>query len=338
MEIKNLNQGLKFHILKSYIEGVYADTPQNKKLGRVGMSYSSNGSNIDLNKENNKNIVITTPDIILEEAKNFLSNNSFNFLKNLLESKDFQEGDISLYNNKICFWSNIEINPEKNKDIINLGIDKESFPKEENAYYKFIRDTWSPKELEKKWLNTYEKEENWGIAKHYSKLSQLKIYYDIKKSIINGAKVDLWYEKLKKDILPPHSSYSNIDNDISDDEAERYVKIHGRKITKDQLADASKFDSLIKVLESNGIDFEDSSLEEMDKFKENFRNYILNSPRNEFYQVVKNIKSFSSIEDMIKLRFAFKYNKMLAGNGWSNILDKKGKIDVNKREDRKSVV
>ena len=30
-----------FEIQKAYTEGVYADTPANRKLGRVGMKYSS---------------------------------------------------------------------------------------------------------------------------------------------------------------------------------------------------------------------------------------------------------------------------------------------------------
>ena len=35
----SLRQGLGLHIQKSYVEGVYSDNSQNKKLGRVGMSY-----------------------------------------------------------------------------------------------------------------------------------------------------------------------------------------------------------------------------------------------------------------------------------------------------------
>lgn len=40
MKIKNLQQ-LAFlqNLTKAYTEGVYSDTPANRKLGRVGMSY-----------------------------------------------------------------------------------------------------------------------------------------------------------------------------------------------------------------------------------------------------------------------------------------------------------
>ena len=35
----SLRQGLGLHIQKSYVEGIYSDNSQNRKLGRVGMSY-----------------------------------------------------------------------------------------------------------------------------------------------------------------------------------------------------------------------------------------------------------------------------------------------------------
>lgn len=43
MEIKNIKNNQKEifikNLEKSFTEGIYADTPQNRKLGRVGMTY-----------------------------------------------------------------------------------------------------------------------------------------------------------------------------------------------------------------------------------------------------------------------------------------------------------
>lgn len=53
--MKILNQLKVAFISKAYTEGIYADTPQNRKLGRVGMSYSAysnkvNGGSIEQNE------------------------------------------------------------------------------------------------------------------------------------------------------------------------------------------------------------------------------------------------------------------------------------------------
>jgi len=62
----------------------------------------------------------------------------------------------------------------------------------------------------------------------------------------------------------------------------------------------------------SGIDFYQTERDDMDKFKEQFKQYIVETPRNEFYQMVKGCSEDPSyIDSLIRLRFAFKYNKMI---------------------------
>ena len=67
-----------------------------------------------------------------------------------MERDGFRQGDIYINDGKVVFGTTIEVNPERDKDIINLGYRAEGPEKEENDYYKFIRETWSPKQLEEK--------------------------------------------------------------------------------------------------------------------------------------------------------------------------------------------
>ena len=51
MKQKLLNISSFSHIQKAYQEGIYADTPANKKLGRVGMTYTAYNDYIQRKKE-----------------------------------------------------------------------------------------------------------------------------------------------------------------------------------------------------------------------------------------------------------------------------------------------
>lgn len=330
--MKNIKQNLNIHIQKSYVEGVYSDNAQNRKLGRVGMSYNQ-GINLEGFEEEKDDIEGSSfsPKIVLQRAKKVLKDRPFKLIKDLMEEDSFQGGDIYESNGKFYINANLEVNPERDKDIINLGrrIEEKS-PREENSYYKFIRETWSPEQLEKQWLNTFEKQESWGKAKYYSLLSRLQMENEIRDNILEGEKRDLWWKKYNAGEVDSNSEYS----DISDTEVERYIKVHGRKITKDQLAYNSRHKYLIDALKNYGIDFY-VNRNKIDEFKDEFKAYIINCPRNEFYQVVKNSctnEDSSFMEDMIRLRFGFKYNKMIAGQGWNEIKNDKGKVDIAKRD------
>ena len=197
--MKNLRQGLGLHIQKSYVEGVYSDNSQNRKLGRVGMSYGQKLNLSGFEEELDNEVDFTdNPKLVLKRAKKFLSDRSFKLVKDLLEGDDFKKGDIYEYKGKIYINTYIEINPERDKDIICLGERKEIVPKEENNYYKFIREFYSPSKLEEKWLTTFEKEESWGKAKYYSMLSRLKIEGDIRQSVIEViGRTIIVYKKLQ---------------------------------------------------------------------------------------------------------------------------------------------
>lgn len=331
--MKALKSSLNIHINKSYVEGVYSDNAHNRKLGRVGMSYSS-GINLEgfETEKDNGDTFVTNPKIVLKRAKQLLSEKAFSLIKKIMENDSFKEGDIYEYQGIIYINSNLEVNPEDGKEIMNLGLRVEDkVPKEENSYYKFVRDTWSPEQLEKKWLSTFEQQESWGMAKYYSLLSRLQMENEIRDNILEGEKRDLWWKKYNSGEVDLNSDYS----DISDTEVERYIRVHGRKVTKDQLAYNSRHKSLIDALKNYGIDFY-VDRNKIDKFKDEFKSYIINCPRNEFYQVVKNSctnEDSSFMEDMIRLRFGFKYNKMIVGQGWNEIKDDKGKINIAKRDE-----
>lgn len=325
----NLKQGLGLHIQKSYVEGVYSDNSQNRKLGRVGMSYGHS-----LNLEGFEDVEegegpASNPKVILKRAKRILSDRAFKLVKDLMKRKEFHQSDIYSNNGKIEFETTIEVNPERDKDIINLGERTETAPGKESDYYKFIRDTWSPEQLDKKWLSTFEQEESWGKAKYYSMLVRLKMEQEQRQWLLDSAKDELWRKLYKEGKVDENSDSSS----ITDYEAEKYIKVHGRKIEKDQLTYNSKHKAFIDALMDSGIDFYQTERDDMDKFKEQFKQYIVETPRNEFYQMVKGCSEDPSyIDSLIRLRFAFKYNKMIAGQGWDNIT-KDGKIDVAKRDE-----
>lgn len=328
----NLKQGLGLHIKKSYTEGIYSDNSQNRKLGRVGMSYGHS-----LNLEGFEDIedsgegYVSNPKQILKRAKGLLSDRAFKLVKDLVERKEFRQNDIYINDKDIYFDTTIEVNPERDKDIINLGKRvEEDIPKKENDYYEFIRKTWSPQQLEDKWLSTFEREESWGKAKYYSMLYRLKIELEQRRYILDQAKRDLWWKKYDKGIVPYNSDYYS---DITDEEAEKYIKIHGSKASKDMFSYGNRHYAFIKSLEKYGIDFNKIDKENPDEFKKEFKDYIINCPRNDFYQMVKGCSADPTyIEDLIRLRFAFKYNKMIAGSGWGDI-NNNGKIDIKKRDE-----
>ena len=55
MKIKNIQKSAFLqNLTKAYTEGVYADTPANRKLGRVGMSYKEWTSKQQGNKDSNE--------------------------------------------------------------------------------------------------------------------------------------------------------------------------------------------------------------------------------------------------------------------------------------------
>lgn len=98
----SLRQGLGLHIQKSYVEGIYSDNSQNRKLGRVGMSYGQKLNLIGFEEEpDNGDTFTTNPKLVLKRAKGFLNDRSFKLVKDLLERDDFEEGDIYEYKGKI---------------------------------------------------------------------------------------------------------------------------------------------------------------------------------------------------------------------------------------------
>lgn len=327
----NLSNFTSKEIEKSYTEGVYSNSPINRKLGRVGMSYGHS-----LNLEGFKDVedsgegYVSNPKQVLKRASKLLSDRAFKLVKDLMEREGFHQGDIYANDGKISFNTIIEVSPEKDKDIINLGEKKETQPQKEQDYYKFIRETWSPEQLEEKWLNTFEKEESWGKVKYYSMLVRLKIEQEQRQWALYSAKHDLWGKLYDEGKVSGDSDSS----DISDYEAEKYIKIHGEKYEKDNLAYNSKHKAFIDALMDYGIDFYQTERDNMDKFKEQFKEYFITCPRNDFYQMVKGCSVDPPyMNNLLELRFAFKYNKMLAGRGWDDILTKDGKIDIKKRDE-----
>jgi hypothetical protein len=356
----SLRQGLGLHIQKSYVEGVYSDNSQNRKLGRVGMSYghslnlegfedvedsgegyASNpfedvedsgegyASNPFEDVEDSGEGYASNPKQVLKRANKLLSDRAFKLVKDLIGREEFHQNDIYVDGDKVGFNTTIEVNPERDKDIINLGERVESTPLKEGDYYKFIRDTWSPEQLDKKWLSTFEQEESWGKGKYYSMLVCLKMEQEQRQWLLDSAKDELWRKLYKEGKVDENSDYSS----ITDYEAEKYIKVHGRKIEKDQLAYNSKHKAFIDALMDWGVDFYQTERDNMDEQKSLFKDYIINCPRNDFYQMVKGCSEDPSyINSLIRLRFALKYNKMIAGQGWDD-LSNNGKIDIKKRDE-----
>ena len=135
----SLRQGLGLHIQKSYVEGVYSDNSQNRKLGRVGMSYGQKLNLIGFEKElDNGDTYTSKPRLVLKRAKQLLTDRQFQLVKDMMESDSFSEGDIYEYGGKIYFNTITEVNPERDKDIINLGKEDEKLaPEKEQKYYKY---------------------------------------------------------------------------------------------------------------------------------------------------------------------------------------------------------
>lgn len=161
-------------------------------------------------------------------------------------------------------------------------------------------------------------------------LVRLKMEQEQRQWSLNSAKRELWWKLYKEGKVDINSDSSS----ISDYEAGKYIKIHGRKIEKDQLAYNSKHKVFIDALMDWGVDFYQTERDNMDEQKSLFKDYIINCPRNDFYKMVKGCSEDPYyINDLLKLRFAFKYNKMLAGQGWGDIRAKDNKIDITKRDE-----
>lgn len=112
--MNSLRQGLGLHIQKSYVEGVYSDNSQNRKLGRVGMSYGHS-----LNLEGFKDVedsgegYASNPKQVLKRANKLLSDRAFKLVKDLIGREEFHQNDIYVYGDKVGFSTTIEVTRER---------------------------------------------------------------------------------------------------------------------------------------------------------------------------------------------------------------------------------
>lgn len=150
MKIKNIKNNQKEifikNLEKAYTEGIYADTPANRKLGRVGMSYKEWIQKQSDNKEKNGNSENLIKDIPFEEVKTRFGGYKY---------YDFEDGDrIEIH------WSN----RSENKDYVIIpkeGEDK--FVSEEDLikYYNNKKKNKEGKDINKlPWVRT---KTNFGI-------------------------------------------------------------------------------------------------------------------------------------------------------------------------------
>ena len=93
-------------ISKAYTEGIYADTPANRKLGRVGMSYAENAKKLKDDKEekaDKKYWLIQfdsgEEDIFTEDkmSKEKLVEEACKYAKEIAEANDYDEYKFHIY-------------------------------------------------------------------------------------------------------------------------------------------------------------------------------------------------------------------------------------------------
>ena len=110
MEFRNLRD-IK-EVSKAYTEGVYSDTPLNRRMGRVGLTYKQYSEKTDTSKNIEKQRVIN----ILQGSK------SYKEIKNSLQNKKvtFEYGDKKQVKGKIVdvLIENLKINGKNYKEVV----------------------------------------------------------------------------------------------------------------------------------------------------------------------------------------------------------------------------
>lgn len=301
-------------------EGYYVDNYKNRKLGRVGMSYGRADIENFEEEEDTETDYTYTPKLILKKMSDKLSNSGMSLLKEFFTNDGFNKGDIEWNSDKVYLNTFCEVNPETDKNKINLGERIETKEKELNSYYKFCEERYNKEELDKIIFTNCEIPGKIYTQKNISLLNRLKEEKEGRRRALNSAKENLYYEKYYP--KETHLSYDERKQrigELSDEEADQYL---AKRTTKDGKQFYSfykqqykKNEKIISWLSSHGVDLEEY---DVDQFNDKLKNLITNSPRREFYDVIKQGLANDSYEAklMLRARFMYRYNKILTGSAW----------------------
>lgn len=279
---------------KSISQGFYVDNYLNRKLGRVGMPYSTfSNSNSEEPESDNEDRTIKwdKKDIIEVAKKSGISEEGVAFLEN-----NFTDSIIAI-GNKVKLISPLEINPT-----------------EENTKYFFIG-----KQSESR-KNVDEKENHESGFAPYSRLYSKD---EIEKMIFG--KEGTYHKGTLEAIQNSLKTKALLDKYYSEEEQKT------NKHTKDSYKYSKKYTKLIEALKKQGLDFSDLENINSEENKKKLKNFIANSSRTDFYNALKIDESFV-INYFMKARFLYRYNKELAGTGWHNFTGNHGIIIGSKRD------
>lgn len=279
---------------KSISQGFYVDNYSNRKLGRVGMPYSTfSNSNSEEPESDNEDRTIKwdKKDIIEVAKKSGISEEGVVFLEN-----NFTDSIIAV-GNKVKLISPLEINPT-----------------EGNIKYFFIG-----KQSESR-KNVDEKENHESGFANYSRLYSK----DEIEKIIFG-KEGTYHEGTLKAIQDSLKTKAHLDKYYSEEEQKT------GKYTKDSYKYSRKYTKLIEALKKQGLDFSDLENINSEENKKKLKDFIVNSSRTDFYNALK-IDSIAIISYFMRARFLYRYNKELVGTGWQNFTGNHGIIIGSKRD------
>lgn len=275
-------------------KGFYVDNYFNRKKNRVGLPYGNNASSI---KENNN-----------EDKENFFSDSTKKdevFDKKLEELKlekyvrnifEKEREKFLIGKDKITLTESLRLDPkiDTNKKYFRIGNqieDREKIDeKRDNTLSKFYQKMYSEERYDKGLFSTEPVHSVLGALQYFQEMHD---YYTDE----NENEYDTKYRKKFWDNHFLKNSYES------------------SKIFREKL-------------ESLGINFWKGKFDENDV--KILKNWIINSPRTEFYKYFKWGRS-NITEKIVQYRFLKKYNKYLIGKGWS-IEEKNEKIVASSRD------
>lgn len=258
------------------VKGFYVDNPQNRKLGRVGQPYD-----ISTESKKEKLDIDLISDSVVDIAKKLkLSSSMINFIEENQDKLFFDDRD-----NKFHYYDDINLDiTERNKELFNLGERIESKDKESH-YLLFNKKDLAQQKIE---LFGDNQKDKYGIS-NIGFLNWLNVGIN-SKQLYESSKI---YKK----------------EELKDWEIQR--------IQEDKMLSIDNYYSLVKTLENLRIvpNPKTNRYEWNEDFVKNFEDFVVNSPRTDFYKMMK-FKSPYIFVPLLKYRFLKKYNKDLIGSGW----------------------
>ena len=275
-------------------KGFYVDNYFNRRKNRVGLPYGNNSSSIKENNNEDKDNFF----FFFTEEKEIFDNkldelNLKEYVKDILKK---EREKVLIGNDKITLTESIRLDPKVDSN---------------RTYFRIGNQIEHRKEVD-------EKDDN-ALLESYDKMYSEKRYDEglfSTKPIFSILGALVYFQE-------SHDYYTNENGDRRNVEYRK--KLWDKNFLKNEYESSKIFK---EKLESLGINFKKGKFDENDI--KILKNWIVNSPRTEFYKYFKWGRS-NNTENIIRYRFLKKYGKHLRGQGWF-IEEKDQKIVASSRD------